>query len=103
VDRRVYEDRWENPGDEVQFKSRSITAPTYKTSRFVEDEKTLICQNIFLQYQPLAPAWVKRLRMRQLQFSATVDQPFRWSTVKLERGIAYPFSRQFSLGLTATF
>ena len=103
VDRRVYEDRWEKPGDVVQFKGRAVTSTTYKTSRFVQDENTLICQNIFLQYDLRSAALKRLLRLQQLQLTLNVDQPFRISSIRQERGIAYPFSRQFSFGISTTF
>lgn len=103
VDRRVYEDRWTKPGDVVQFKGKMITATTYKTSRFVQDENTLTCQNIFLQYEMLSTALKQKLRVQQLQLTLNADQPFRVSSIRQERGIAYPFSRQFSFGVNVTF
>ncbi len=103
VDRRVYEDRWVQPGDVVQFKGRMVTGTTYKTSRFVQDENTLICQNIYLQYNLISPKTLKKIHMQQLQLTVNMDQPFRISSVRQERGIAYPFSRMFSFGISTTF
>ncbi|WP_299568123.1 SusC/RagA family TonB-linked outer membrane protein [uncultured Pedobacter sp.] len=103
VDRRVYENRWTKPGDLVQFKSKDITATTFKTSRFVEDENTLICQNIYLQYEILSASFKQKLKIQQVQLTVNADQPFRISSVKQERGIIYPFSRQLSFGVNVTF
>ena len=40
VDRRVYEDRWKEPGDRTFFKGINETTATQATSRFVQDEAT---------------------------------------------------------------
>lgn len=102
VDRRVYDERWQQPGDKVQFKGLKVTDLTYKTSRFVQDDNTLTCQNIFLQYD-VSSSWRKKLKMEQLQLTFNVDQPFRISSIKQERGIAYPFSRLYTVGISTTF
>ncbi|SMO38808.1 SusC/RagA family TonB-linked outer membrane protein [Solitalea koreensis] len=101
VDARVYNDRWRTPGDNVQFKSLMITDLTNKTSRFVQDENTINCQNINLQYN--MGFLSKRLGVEALSISASMADAFYFSTVKQERGIQYPFSRQFSLSINTTF
>jgi TonB-linked SusC/RagA family outer membrane protein len=103
VDLRVYTDRWQQPGDQVGFKGLMVTSVTNKSSRFVQDERTITCQNINLQYD-LRSAYLKRnLRLSNLSVTANVADPFRFSTIKQERGTVYPFSRQFSLSISATF
>ncbi|MBL1410589.1 SusC/RagA family TonB-linked outer membrane protein [Sphingobacterium faecale] len=103
VDRRVYEERWQKPGDVSFFKGLMVGGTTYKSSRFVQDEKTLVCQNINLQYVLRGEALKRKLKMEYLQITANVAEPFRISSIKQERGLDYPFSKQFSLGLQVTF
>lgn len=103
VDSRVYSDRWQTPGDNVAFKGLMVTNPTYRSSRFVQNENTITCQNINLQYN-LKSGYLKRnLSLSNLLLMANVDEPFRFSTIKQERGTIYPFSKQFSASITATF
>ncbi|MDR2285701.1 MAG: SusC/RagA family TonB-linked outer membrane protein [Sphingobacterium sp.] len=103
VDRRVYEDRWQSPGDISFFKGMMVGGTTYKSSRFVQDDNTLICQNINLQYTLVGEALRDKWKIRNMQITADFAEPFRISSIKQERGLDYPFSKQFSLGLNVTF
>lgn len=103
VDARVLSDRWSKPGDKAAFKGLDVTNRTYRSSRFVQDERTLYCQNIYLEYI-LSSNYLKRnLNLARLQFSAGMDEPFRISSIRQERGTIYPFSKQFSISINATF
>lgn len=103
VDRRVFEDRWKQAGDNSAFKGLLVTSPTYKTSRFVQDENTLTCQNINLQYNVRNRSFLQKWHLEALSFAANAADVFYISTIRRERGISYPFSRQFTLNFTATF
>ncbi len=103
VDRRVYEDRWQKPGDKTFFKGINETTTTQATSRFVQDEATFTCQNLNLTYDFNGNKWLKNLGIENLTLKGDVADLFRVSTIKQERGTSYPFSRQFSFSLTAIF
>jgi hypothetical protein len=103
VDQRVYDSRWQQPGDIAAFKGLLVTTPTYKTSRFVQDDNTLVCQNINLQYNLRNPKLLKKMGMEVLNFSVDVADPMYLSSIRRERGTSYPFSRQFSFSINATF
>lgn len=103
VDARVYNDRWEKPGDIVGFKGLNIKDPTSKTSRFVEDERTLRCQNLNLSYMFEQKQLKGFIGLEDLSLSLSTSDLFYWSSVKRERGTSYPFSKQYSLSLSATF
>src|SRR5690606_10009632 len=66
VDARVYESRWMAPGDIAAFKGILVTTPTYKTSRFVQDENTLTLNNIHLNYTFSNQRVLQTMRMRSL-------------------------------------
>lgn len=103
VDRRVFEDRWQQPGDHTFFKGLTNETTTYATSRFVQDERTLTCQNVHLSYIFDQSPWLRRIGMRQLTVSGDFSDLFYISTVKQERGLSYPYSRRFSLSLSLAF
>lgn len=103
VDRRVFEDRWQQPGDHTFFKGLTNETTTYATSRFVQDERTLTCQNVHLSYIFDQSPWLRRIGMRQLTLSGDFSDLFYISTVKQERGLSYPYSRRFSLSLSLAF
>lgn len=103
VDQRVYDNRWMQPGDRAAFKGLTETSPTYKTSRFVQDENMINCQNINLQYE-VKSDWLRRsLGVSYLMLTANTADVFYISTVRQERGTSYPFSRHFSFNVNATF
>lgn len=103
VDSRVYENRWQQPGDVAAFKGLLVTSPTYKTSRFVQDDNTLVLQNINFQYDLRNKGLLQKLRLEALNFTANIAEPMYLSTIRRERGTSYPFSRQFSFSINATF
>jgi TonB-linked SusC/RagA family outer membrane protein len=103
VDERVYKDRWQKPGDKVAFRGLNEATPVNPSSRFVQNESTLICQNVNLAYDITNRALLKTLGMKALQLSANTGELFYLSTVRQERGLDYPFTRQISFLLYATF
>ena len=103
VDRRVYKDRWREPGDHTFFKDVKDKTATQMTSRFVQKENTLECQSAQVKYD-FSQNWIKQyLGMQHFSVAFNMDNLFRISTIKQERGIAYPFSRRFSFSLSAIF
>ena len=103
VDRRVYKDRWRNPGDHTFFKDVRNTEATQMSSRFVQKENTFECQSVQVKYD-FSQDWVrKNMRAQYLSLAFSTDNLFRISSIKQERGIMYPFARRFTLSLSATF
>ena len=101
-DKRALYDRWSANNREAQFKGISLVQKTDKSSRFVMDENTLSCESINLGYE--FPARIAQsLGLSALNVQANMNELFRWSTVKTERGIDYPFARTVSLSIGATF
>ena len=92
-------------GDETLFKGLNNESSTYATTRFVQDERTLIGQNLYVSYEFLNNPWLqKHLGIQTLTISGDLSDLFYWSTIKQERGLSYPFSRRFSFsseGLSA--
>lgn len=102
VDRRVFDSRWQKPGDVAAFKGLLVTTATNKTSRFVQDENTFNCQNVNVRYDLKSDKLKNLMRVELVTLSANMADLFYLSSVKRERGTTYPFSRQisFSVGLT---
>ena len=103
MDARVFTDRWQYPGDVAFFKSFNITSNTQMSSRFVQDDNTLTCQDINLQYDLKLPELKKLIGISALTLSASMDDLFYLSTIKRERGTNYPFSRNISFGVNVIF
>ena len=99
VDKRVFTDRWKNEGDVCQFKSlqdyRELTNPT---TRFVQDDNTLTFQSLSLGYE-LPSRIVRKMYLNRVRLSFNMNDIFRLSTIKQERGLSYPFSRGYSFSV----
>ncbi|MBP3420304.1 MAG: SusC/RagA family TonB-linked outer membrane protein [Marinifilaceae bacterium] len=103
VDRRVLKDTWKNPGDVATFKKITSTpTTTYPTSRFVEKNNELQFASLNLYYDfkflNLRKAGIERLKV-----NFYMNDICRISTVKTERGTSYPFARNCSVAVSATF
>lgn len=108
VDQRVLDLRWKKPGDIAQFKGLKNAvkgADTPATSRFIMDENTLRCSSLSLSYRmdEENSRFLKDAFISSLSVGLTTEDLFYLSTVKEERGLDYPFARQFSLSLSVSF
>jgi TonB-linked SusC/RagA family outer membrane protein len=99
-DKRALYDRWQYVGHEAKFKAISQTEITPISSRFIEDNNVLSGESVSIGYENHGD-WLKKIGASALTFKAYMNDFFRISTVKNERGIDYPFARSvsFSLGL----
>lgn len=102
ADKRVLYDRWKKPGDKAFFKGVRDFSDTNASSRFIMDENTLECRSISLGYDWEAE-WLKKAGLSYLTLAGYMEDVFRISSIKQERGLDYPFSRKFSISLTARF
>lgn len=104
VDRRVYTGRWTTPGQKAEYKK--LTDPAYftrPTSRFVQDLNELQMTSLNVAYDFRNCKFMKSGIVERLKLSFYMNDVFRASTVKIERGTDYPFARSFSFQLQATF
>lgn len=101
-DRRALHDRWQKPGDKAKFKSIKETSSTPMSSRFVRTENTLAGESISIGYESNAK-WVRYIGAEGITFRAYMNNIFRLSSFKEERGIDYPFARTISFSLNLRF
>lgn len=103
VDRRVYEERWQKPGDIVYFKGLKETGASKYSSRFVQDENTFELQSLSISYK-LSNKWLEEsFKLNSLNIGCNMSDVFYFSSIKRERGTAYPFARKISLTLSLLF
>ncbi len=92
VDARALYERWQKPGDVVAFKGYN-GIETRATSRFVMNDRVLELQSASIQWK-WDNDWVrKNLRATSVTFGVNISDLWYWSSVKMERGITYPFAR----------
>ena len=102
VDERVLKGRWQKPGDHTFFKDINDKTTTPASSRFIQDENVLQLGAMSLSYD-LKKEWLKPIGFEVVRLTAMMNDVFRISTVKRERGISYPFARSMSLGVMVQF
>ena len=102
-DKRALYDRWQKPGDIVKFKRIDDVSVTPMSSRFVADDNTLECKSISLGYETTQATWLKSVGISSFSFRIYMNDIFRLSTIKDERGIDYPFARSVSMSLGLRF
>jgi TonB-linked SusC/RagA family outer membrane protein len=102
VDARAMDSRWKQPGDHVFFKDIADMGNTLTSSRFVQRENRVELKAVYLSYE--APQSIyKRLRMKNLRCALNMNDIAYWSSIKIERGIDYPFARSFTFSLSTRF
>nr|WP_162988985.1 SusC/RagA family TonB-linked outer membrane protein [Pedobacter schmidteae] len=101
TDRRVYEQRWTKPGDITFFKDVKDKTRTKASSRFIQDENVFSLQSASLSYD-FEQKFLKKIKLQNLKLSFYMNDVFRISSVKQERGLDYPFARSVSFSLRTT-
>lgn len=113
-DKRALYDRWKQVGDVSSYKRINLIdlggeysdldshpESTPMSSRFVQQENRLAIESISLGYDIRNTSWLNKIRMSNLKITGYMNDIGYFSTVKRERGIDYPYTRSFSLSLTA--
>lgn len=102
VDRRVLLGRWQTPGQVTQFKKFQSNVISYPSSRFVQDRRELSLSALSAYYEIPASVYEK-FKMKRLRLTFYMNDIATFSSVKIERGLTYPFARTMSFQLTGTF
>lgn len=104
ADRRALYDRWSPENPNAKFKAITDFTTTYATNRFIQDENTLKCSSLSLNYEVPAE-WMRKigLPLQYLNIGGYAEDLFYLSTIKQERGTSYPYARSFTFSLTARF
>ena len=101
-DKRALYDRWKKPGDKSKFKAIDNYASTPMSSRFVVTENTFSGESISIGYD-MDAAWLRVAGIQGMNFRVYMNDIFRISSFKEERGLDYPFARSLSFSLGVRF
>ncbi|MBB4107252.1 SusC/RagA family TonB-linked outer membrane protein [Pedobacter zeae] len=102
VDKRVFEEKWKQPGDLSFYKNIADNGETDVSSRFIQPDNLINLQSVNLSYD-MNKKIASKLSMSSLMFQVTANDVVRWSSVKEERGINYPFTRSLTFSIRAAF
>ena len=106
LDRRAAEDRWHNPGDVTKYKRIDLNgSQTPASDRFImkDNELRLASVNVGYRFKQTDYKLLSRLNIDVLSLNFTTNDLLRLSTVKMERGLGYPFSRSYTLTCSIIF
>lgn len=102
ADRRVFDSRWRKPGDIALYRNIADTSRPEMTDRFVEQDNTLNLSTINIGYE-FPQSICSKLFMKNLRVGVNLKDLVRLSTVEIERGTTYLYSRGFEVTLNTTF
>jgi hypothetical protein len=102
-DRRALYDRWQTAGDISQFRGINLTDKTEMSSRFIQKINQLTGESVNITWDFQKDGWITNLGLQSLNTGVSMRDIFYLSNVKEERGIAFPFARQVTLNINATF
>ena len=100
-DKRALYDRWQKPGDHAQFKDIANSVSTPMSSRFVQRDNSWSLESLRIGYE-FSPELARRCGMGSIRLNAYMNDIFRLTTIKQERGTSYPNARSVSFALSLT-
>ena len=101
-DKRALYDRWSENNRDAYFKGISLVQRTEKSSRFVMDDNSLVGESFNVGYE-FPDRIARRMRIGAMNLQLTMTDVFRATSVRVERGIDYPFARSVTMSLGITF
>lgn len=102
ADERVFNDRWKQPGDIALYKDIADQSAPKQTTRFVEKENTFALERLNFAYD-FSPLLAKKIGASKLAVGMSINDLFRLSTVRIERGTSYLYSRGADFNINVIF
>ena len=106
LDYRAGQGRWEKPGDVTPYVGFSPTgANTPASTRFIMDDNEIRLATLNLGYRFTGEdfKYLRRANIDVLALNFTTNDLARISSIKMERGLDYPFARSYTLSLSIMF
>ena len=106
LDNRAGENRWEKPGDVTPYVGFSPTgANTPASTRFImnDNEVRLATINMGYRFKGEDFKFLRSAGVDVLALNFTTNDIARISSIKMERGLDYPFARSFTFSLSIMF
>ncbi|MDD2424430.1 MAG: SusC/RagA family TonB-linked outer membrane protein [Bacteroidales bacterium] len=102
-DKRALYERWKEPGDIAKFKDIANSLSTPMSSRFIQRDNSITLESLRIGYEFYGKKLKETLGIGTIKINAYMNDIFRISTIKAERGITYPFAQSVSFSLSLTF
>lgn len=98
-DKRALYDRWSEVGQVARYKDIANSADTPISSRFIQRENTLTLESVRVGYE-FPAEMLRSWGVSGIRINGYMNDVVRFSTIRAERGISYPFARSFNLSLS---
>lgn len=102
VDKRVLSQRWKQPGDVAPYRDLKSRTTIKPTDRFVQDYNYVAFGGLSVGYD-FKQQFVRKMYLTSLGLRFNANDICRWSSVKEERGLNYPYARNFSFTVSVGF
>ncbi len=105
-DKRALYDRWQKAGDIARFRSIRLSdedTSRQVSTRFIQKNNYINASSIQLGWDFSNSRFVEQVGLRTLSANVTMNDIFRISTIKQERGVEYPFARAVIFSLSTSF
>lgn len=106
LDRRAIKGRWSKDNPDAKYKSIALIGnSTPQSSRFVQKENKLSFSSVSLGYRLESKKYkfLETCKIASLSMNFSMNDIAVFSTIKQERGLDYPFARNFNLSLSVLF
>ena len=101
ADQRVFDSRWTQAGDIAYYKDIADSSIPKQTDRFAEVENSLTLTSVNIGYD-LDRDLCRRMHLTSLRLGIDMTDIMRLSTVKIERGTSYLYSKGIEFTLSTT-
>lgn len=102
ADKRVFGDRWKQPGDITAYKNIADSSTPRQTDRFAEKENNVTLGTLNFSYE-VPQSLCRQWHLRNLRCGINFTDILRLSNVKIERGTDYLYSEGFEINLSTIF
>jgi TonB-linked SusC/RagA family outer membrane protein len=103
VDRRVFSDRWQKPGDVTNLKDvRLWNDVTQVTSRFVQRNNFMDFTSVSVGYD-LPRSLTSKWKINNCRVQVSSNDLGRISSIDIERGTDFPYARTFNFTINVGF
>ena len=103
-DKRALYDRWQKPGDIAKFRRISdLTNSSNLSDRYLMTKNWFSGESISLSYDFYKQEWLKRASINSLNVRVNLNEIFKWSSVKQERGTSSLFDRKLTFSVNVNF
>lgn len=106
LDSRAGHGRWEKPGDVVRYvRFNTNGANTPASTRFIMDDNEFRWASINLGYRMRSDKFkfLRHVNVDVLALNFTTNDICRFSPIRMERGLDYPFARSYTVSMSVIF